>query len=164
DQVGGGPLERTVEGDDRDAQVPQFADAAVRVGRGQHDAADPLVGQHGQAGRLPGAVLVGVADQDPVAPGQRDDLDDPDHFGEVRVLDVRDDDAQRLHMLAAQVPGQPVRPVAQIGHGGADPAAQLRIDLGVPVEDPGHGGHGHLGPFGDVFDPYGARAFRRRHG
>jgi hypothetical protein len=158
DRVSPALLEGAVDRHDGDGQVTQMVDAALRIGRRQHDPADALIRQHLQARGLPVAVLIGVADQDPVAASEGNHLDDAAHLGEMRILDVGNDDADRVHLLTAQVAGQPVGPVAQRGGGGEHPLAQFRIDPRIAVEHTGYGRHRHEGQLGDIPDPGRARA------
>ena len=116
DGVGPGVGNHPVERHDRNPHAEQAADL---VGGGvigdENDPLDALLGDHVQTGALAIGGLVGRAEDDAEATGVGDGLDDPDHLGEVRVLDIRDDHADRGVLLAPEVAGLAVGPVIQLG-------------------------------------------------
>ena len=64
-------------------------------------------------------------------------LENTDRRAEVRVLDVRDQDAEGVGLLQAEVPGEPVRAIAELV-GGFEHALTVGFpDLQGAVEDAG---------------------------
>ena len=110
-----GVLDLAVAGDDGDPEVEQPRDLlAAGVRRGDDHAEDALVDQRLEVRALLLRGLVGVADEHAVAGVEGLVLDRADQLAEVRVLDVRDDDADHGGALAPEVAGQDVGPVVEL--------------------------------------------------
>ena len=63
---------------------------------------------------LLGGGFVGIAEEHPETLGEGGILDDADGAGEVGVLDVGDDDANGIGETPPEIPGNPVRLVAEL--------------------------------------------------
>jgi hypothetical protein len=150
--IGALVVNRTVEGNDRSAAVDQLADLGCpSFGWGDDRSRHSLGDKDAQVLPLLDGIVVGVAQQDPVALHVGTVLDGPHHLGKVRVLYVGDHHADHLHLLAAQVACHPAGSIAELVDGRED----LRA-LGLPhrdgaVEDSRHRGRGHSCPVGDLF-------------
>jgi len=109
-----------------------------------------------------------LAQEDALAAQVKRILDCADHRSEVRVLDVRHQDADHLGPPVAQVPRELVSSVAEPSDNGEDAVARLWPDAGRTIEDPGCSRRGDCRQPGDVSDlePFAGRhheiAFRKR--
>jgi hypothetical protein len=109
------------------------------VGRREDHPAHPLGGEHLQIGALLRRRLVGVAEQHPVALPEGGVLDHAHRPRKVRVLDLGDDDADRLRLLATKVAGEAIRLVAEDAHGLQHTLARGRRHSRVPIQHAGDG-------------------------
>ena len=136
----------------RDLRVREQLDAFGRTGRGDHHTGHLLGQRCRRVRRFLRRVLVGVAQHHVVALALGDVLDAADQRGEERVLDVGDDHGPQVRAGLAQVAGDAVRAVAELGDRGADLLGQLRIHVAPPAQHPRDGGRRHAGSTRDVVD------------
>jgi hypothetical protein len=126
------------------------------LGWGEDDALNALGREDVEVGLLLLRRLVGVAEQDAVAAVVGRLLDDADHPREVRVLDVRNDDAELLRPAATEAAGEVVRPVAEVRGGLEHPLAVRRCDLAGAGQDAGHRRGRHASSRGDLLERHHA--------
>ena len=145
-----------------------FGVAAAQAAGRDDQAVDAALDQEIEIARLPFGVVGGVAQQDRVALGASRVLDRPDELGEIRVLDVGDDQPKGLGRLPLERTRNARGPVVEL----ASRRKHARLGLGPRPTDPGQDaadGRGRdVRPLGDVADGSGhvqiprARRFRRR--
>ena len=145
---GGGVDEHHGKGRRREPLGVAAAEAAGR----DDQAVDAALDEKLEVARLPFRVVGGVAQQDRVALGAGGVLDRPDELGEVRVLDVGDDQPERLGGLPLERARHARWPVVEL----ASRRKHARLGLGPRPTDPGQDaadGRGRdMRPLGDVAD------------
>ena len=124
-------------------QVFQGRIAALQVAD-DHDPVGMRLLEHGAVDRRHVGPVVDVAEEQPIAPCPRGDVDSAQDLEQERVGDVPDDDAQERAATPAQGPRKQVRLVAQLLGRGQNPLTRRLPDLDArfaAVQDP-RGGRG----------------------
>ena len=139
------------EADPKRRQALQQVGVAGGVDGGEDDAVDLPLAEHLDLGALLGGVLVGAAEQQPVAARARDRLEAGDDLDEERVHQVGNDDAEGVGAAKREAAGDGVHLVAELGHLRQHAGARRVADVVAIVEDLGDGGDRHAELAGDPF-------------
>ena len=118
DAIGVRVINHPVKADARYLEVAECLSAlAGAISRRDDDPEDTLVGQHLEIRALLAGSLITVAEEDSVAGAKCRVFENVNDLAEVRVLDVGNDDADHLGLLASHVPSEAVRSVVGSSYG-----------------------------------------------
>ena len=152
---------RRVDQDHRERRRRQPLAVAGAQAAGRDDqAVDPPLDEQVEVAGLPLGIVGGVAQQDRVALGPGGVLDGTDELREVRVLDVGDDQPERLGRPSLERAGDARRAVVEVAGGGQDPVARLGASVAQPRQDPADRRRRDPGSTGDVGDGRDHRRLR----